>query len=917
MKRLSRGGLLLRVAWLALLAGHGVAAPSPAKLRLPDGMTQVTSVEGITEYRLTNGLAVLLFPDPSQPMVTVNVTYKVGSRHEGYGETGMAHLLEHLMFKGSPRHPNVPQELTAHGARPNGTTSHDRTNYYETFDANDDNLRWALDLESDRMVNAFIARKDLESEFTVVRNEFESGENNPSSVLYKRMLHAVFNWHNYGNATIGEKSDIEGAPIERLQAFYRMYYQPDNAVLLVTGKFDEQKALDLVHEYFAKIPKPARVLVPTYTREPTQDGERQVTLRRTGDVQLFAAMFRCPPGSHADHAALEVLNNLLTDEPSGRMYQAVVETKKAASLRGMLAGRAEGGVAGFWAEVRSDQSLTHAQTAVLGVLEELKSRPATAEEIAKAKTRLLKDFEMLLKRSAQLGLMLSNYIGQGDWRLAFWRRDALEKVTAADVDRVARFYFKPANRTLGFFLPDPQPDRTEIPRPPEVAAILKDYQGRAALAVGEDFDPSPANIEKRTARGKLGNGLKYALLSKQNRGAAVNATLTFRFGTTESLQDQQIIGSATAAMLDKGTADKTRQQINDLQDQLKARIGFDGGAQAVTATIETDRPHLADAIRLTGELLRQPSFPTNELENLRAESLANLEQEKSNPQALAQILFNRIAYPYPPGDPRRTLTIEEQVRLWQSVTREQVQAFYRRFYGGRDATAAVVGDFDKTEIESVLREVFGQWNSPAPFQRIPNDYQPVASTNVILRTPDKANAVLLAGLGFPMRNDHPDYPALALAGHKIGGGFLNSRLASRIRQKEGLSYSVGGRFQASMLDTNGGFVASAIFNPQNRERLEVAFREEIERAARDGLTEAELVETRGGWLKARKLSRANDGGLAGLLSQYLFLDRTLRWDADFEGRVEELTLEQVNAALRKYLDYGRMIRIEAGDFKSP
>jgi zinc protease len=221
-------------------------------------LTKVASVEGITEYSLPNGLRVLLFPDPSKPTTTVNITYMVGSRHEGYGETGMAHLLEHMVFKGTPRHPNVPQELTEHGAQPNGTTWLDRTNYFETFSATDTNLVWALDLEADRMVHSNIAKKDLESEFSVVRNEFESGENDPGSVLMERTISTAFLWHNYGKSTIGARSDIEQVPIGRLQAFYRKYYQPDNSMLVIAGKFDENRAMQLVREKFGRIPRPHR-----------------------------------------------------------------------------------------------------------------------------------------------------------------------------------------------------------------------------------------------------------------------------------------------------------------------------------------------------------------------------------------------------------------------------------------------------------------------------------------------------------------------------------------------------------------------------------------------------------------------------------------------------------------------------------
>src|SRR5215813_4342620 len=292
--------VLLLSAWT--VAGWGQA--------LPRGMEKLTSIEGITEFKLANGLHVLVFPDPSKSTITVNMTYLVGSRQEGSGERGMAHLLEHMVFKGSPKHPNIPQELTAHGARPNGTTSYDRTNYFETFQATDDNLKWALDLEADRMVNSFIRKSDLDSEFTVVRNEFEASENNSTGVLLQRAWSAAYVWHPYGRAVIGNRADIENVPIDKLQAFYKKFYEPDNAVLTVSGKVDEAKLLPMISDYFGPIPAPTRKLDTPYTIEPVQDGEREVTLRRTGDIQAVGAMYHVPAGSDPDFAAISVLMSL-------------------------------------------------------------------------------------------------------------------------------------------------------------------------------------------------------------------------------------------------------------------------------------------------------------------------------------------------------------------------------------------------------------------------------------------------------------------------------------------------------------------------------------------------------------------------------------------------------------------------------
>src|SRR6516165_6109711 len=245
-------------------------AIAPSALAAPEELKKVTSVEGITEYRLDNGLRVLLFPDPTRPKVTVNLTVLVGSRHEGYGETGMAHLLEHMLFKGTPTNPDIPGAMKERGAQFNGSTWVDRTNYFETLPAGDANLEYAIRLEADRMVNSPIKAEDLATEFSVVRNEFEAGENSPERVLSQRMTAVAYEWHNYGKSTIGNRSDIERVPVDSLRAFYHRFYQPDNAVLVVAGKFDEQKALESITKYFGSLTKPDRKLQETYTEEPAQ-----------------------------------------------------------------------------------------------------------------------------------------------------------------------------------------------------------------------------------------------------------------------------------------------------------------------------------------------------------------------------------------------------------------------------------------------------------------------------------------------------------------------------------------------------------------------------------------------------------------------------------------------------------------------
>jgi len=902
----------LPILAIGVLIASFAAAADPV---LPKGVTRVTSVEGITEYRLENGLRVLLFPDASKPTITVNVTYLVGSRHEGYGETGMAHLLEHLVFKGTPKHPNVPQELTEHGCRPNGSTWFDRTNYFETFRAADENVEWALDLESDRMINSFIAKKDLDTEMTVVRNEFESGENDPAAILEERVLSTAYLWHNYGHSTIGARADLENVPIDRLQAFYKTYYQPDNAVLLVAGRFDEEKTLRLVDRFFAPIPKPARSLQTTYTAEPTQDGERTVTLRRVGDVQAVCAVYHVAAGSHPDAAAVDVLSQVLGDTPSGRLHKALVETKKASSVNSYLYQLNEPGVLVSTAEVRQDAPIDAASDALVATLEGIADEAPSNEEIERARTALLKEIDLTLNSADRVGIFMSEWIGMGDWRLFFLHRDRLKAVTPADVARVAAAYLKPSNRTVGHFIPTPEPVRAEIPATPDVAALVAAYQGEAARVAGEAFDPSPENIESRTTRLDLANGTQVALLPKKTRGGTVVAAMKFRFGDEKSLMNRSTAAQLAGSMLLRGTARHTRQQIQDELDRLKARVEASGEGARANVTIETVRENLPAVLRLVAEVLREPSFPAEEFEMLRQERLAQLEEMRSEPFAIAGVAYRRHLEPYPKGDVRASMSPEERIAEVSALGVDAARAFHREFYGGSNGQIALVGDFDGKETASLLGDLFGSWKSPRTFARVPEIYHDVAPVNESFQTPDKANAVFMSGLDLKVRDDAADYPALSLGNFLFGGGFLNSRLATRIRQKEGISYGVGSRLSASALDERGSFSAFAIYAPENGARLEAAFREEVDRVLKDGYTAEEIEAAKSGFIQGRQVRRSQDGALAGTLAEGLFWRRTLSWDSDFEKKVSELSGDGILEAMRRHIDPTKLTTVKAGDFE--
>lgn len=889
------------------------AAPPAGAQALPAGIRAVTSVEGVDEYRLPNGLQLLLIPDDSKPTTTVNLTYRVGSRHENYGETGMAHLLEHMLFKGTPKNPKVWSEFQKRGLDANGSTWLDRTNYTAKFSANDANLQWYLGWLADSMINSFVARKDLDTEMTVVRNEMERGENSPGRILLQRTMGLMYDWHSYGHSTIGARADVENVDIPRLQAFYRLYYQPDNATLTVSGKFDPKGVLKGVGDSFGAIPKPTRTLPVLYTLDPVQDGERSVTLRRVGGTPLIQAGYHVPAGPTRDYAAVELLTLILGDTPSGRLYKRLTQKQLASDVGSYSFALSDPGAMFVDAKLAPGQDVDKARAELLATVESIAREPITADELARAKLKWLKDWEQSFTDPETVGIAMSESISQGDWRLFFLTRDRVRDLQLADVQRVAEQYLMPSNRTLGTYLPTEQPARAPVLARSELAQQMQEFKPQAAAAKVEAFDATPANIDARTQTFAV-SGVKGALLPKGTRGNAVSAVLMLQFGDEKSLVGQNAAAQAVAALLDKGTTTLTRQQVQDRLDALKTELGVTASPGRVTITLHSRREHLPAAIELVGDLLRNPSFPPGALDEFKRSTHTAIEQQRKDPGALARNSLDRLGNPYPRGDARYKPSFDELADDYGALTLERVREFHARFYGAGSGEFAAVGDLDAAKVRAALQTALAGWRAGAPFTRVPQPLVAVKPQQLLIATPDKPNANMAVRLAVPLNDLDPDYPALSMANYLLGAGG-SSRLWKRIREGEGLSYGVGSQIDWNNIDRNSMWQAGAIFAPQNRAKVETAFREEVARALKDGFSAQELAEGKASLLNFRQLSRAQDNGLAFALANNLYLGRTFAIAAQVDAAIAQLTLEQVNAALRKYVTPESFVSAFAGDFK--
>lgn len=887
------------------LAGAALLSSSLAAYALPAGLAEGPSVEGVTQYTLDNGLRVVLAPDDSKPTTTVNMTYLVGSRHENYGQTGMAHLLEHMLFRGTPTLRNALGEFAKRGLEANGTTSSDRTNYFASFAAQPETLEWYLNWQADVMVNALIDKQDLEAEMPVVRNEMENGENNPFRILMQKVVAAAYQWHSYGKNTIGARSDVENVDIEQLRKFYHDYYQPDNAVLFVTGQFDQDATLEVIAKAFGAIPKPTRRLRPEYTVEPVQDGTRSVTLRRHGGAPLIMAMYHMPSAASPDYIPLSLGVSALGDTPGGLLYKNLVNKQLATSVFSFDSGSHDPGYALFGAELKPGMDQQKALKVMNDTLEGLTKTPLASTDLERIRSQWLTSWTRTYANPSSLAGALSEAAASGDWRLFFLQRDRVESAKLDQVQKALQTWLVASNRTNGLYIPTDKPVRAPEATPVDVQKLVADYKGKDTGKAVEAFDPSPANIDARTDLQPLSLGpqlgeIKMALLPKATRAERVEARLSLKFGTPDELKNQSAAAAAAAALLATGTRKLDREQIADQFTALQTQFSFDGSNGRLQISLSSTRENLPKALALALTILREASFPESELKKYQEYTITDLKSASTDPTALAQHAIERYGNPWPKGDIRYTPTFEEAIEQVQDLKIKQVRDFYQKFYGTGDMAFSAVGDFDKDQIRQVLADGFKGWRKAPAYQRPEDPFHAVSPKQFDINTPDKANAFYLADLGLKLQDSDADFPAIYVANYLLGLS-ETSRLWNRVRVQDGLSYNVRSQVDASSYEPNGSWTIYAIHAPANSAKVDKTIQEVLQQALKEGFTEQEVKEGVNALLNYRRLTRSNDSVLSSAWLNYLDLGRTFEWSERMDQAMQKLDAAQVNAVLRKYL----------------
>ncbi|MFT0533408.1 M16 family metallopeptidase [Castellaniella hirudinis] len=914
LNRLLAGlALCLPLALPGLLPAARAAAATPPTP--PTGIQAVVTLEGVTEYRLNNGLTLLLAPDAARPQTTVNMSYRVGSRHEGPGQTGMAHLLEHLLFRGSPQFPDAMAEFSRRGLAANGSTTTDLTNYYATFASDPDTLRWYLSWQADAMQHASISRADLDAEMPVVRNEMEQGENSPFSILMQLTNAAAYTWHPYGRSVIGARSDVENVDIDQLRAFYHQYYQPDNAVLIITGDFDPEQTLRWVAEAFDPIARPTRPRPAEYTTEPVQQGARAITLERIGGSPMAIVQYHFPAGASDAFTALSMGTAMLTDSPAGPLYQDLVQPGLASGAFGFTRALQQPGYVVFGAQLQPGADPATVLETLEKTLESNGIQRLDEAALARNRTAWLNQWKKVYEHSASLAGALSDAVSRGDWRLFFIEPLRVRALTLDGIRAALSQWLVPNNRTSGLYLPTPDPVYAPAAPAADLApwiAQLKTGTGRPGVAA---FDTSPLALDAATQRDTLilPNGeVRLALLPKPTPGEQVFVSFSLRFGAAQDMQGLGLVPDITAALLLRGAQGLNRQQIEDRLTELDSSLSFSSSGNTLSVGMRTSKAQLPALFDLAFTLLRHPSFPQEELEEIQRSLETNIENQAVSPAWLVQNTLQRHGQPWPPKDVRYTPTAPELSAEAQALTRDKIQAFHQKFYGAGNLLVSAVGDFDPQALKDSLRKGLDGWRQAPGYQRIDDPWYAVSPETFHIAAPGKANANYLAALPLQLQDTDPRWPALILANYLLGGS-QDSRLWQAIRVQGGLSYTVGSRIQASAWEASGSWTLFATMASQNADALQQAMQQALSDTLKTGFTQAEVDQAVGSLLNYMKLGRSSDGSLASHWLDYLETGRSFAWQQDIIARLQALSAAEVNDALRAFLKPGQFSIAVAAD----
>jgi zinc protease len=896
-----------------------------------DNFIKVKELGGIEEYLYKpNGMNVLLLQDNASPVATVQIVYRVGSKNEVIGNTGSTHLLEHLMFKGSPKFNknngnSVTDVLQNTGAEMNATTYYDRTNYYETLPS--DKIGLALEIEADRMRNCSLLKEDKEAEMTVVRNEFERGENDPNALLYKEIWATAYMAHPYHHATIGWKSDIEKAPIEVLRNFYNTYYWPDNATLTIIGDFKKENVFALIETYFGKITKAPNVMPEPYTEEPQQYGPRKITIKKPGEMGVVNKAYKIPGALHADLPALTILAEIMGSGASAVLNKTFVDTQMGIYAYANASNVKEVGLFTIGVGFPTSSKPEDIDAKISEVIAKIQKDGVTQEEVDRVVAQISAQTILSRDGSGVIASGLTEAIASGDWTDFFTGVEKLKKVTPADVLRVAQKYLLEDQSTTGYFLPKESAPQGQVQlgannfMPQNGPYYFRDpkynYSEKSAetsivsnnAIVKMPDAPVEISIDKSASAYKREKVAGIDVISvKTSAKDFVTVAGSISLGNFTNESKNTMVSALTASMLSKGTTRNDKFKFSEKLQKLGVTINVSATTAKINIGFKCLKKDLDQVIVLLAEELRYPLFDAKELENFKQQFIGGIQQSLNDPAERGNIALTQAIYPK--GNPNYSLTIEEELANVKSASLEDVKAFHGKYFGPSSMHLVIVGDTEGANLNASLKKSFANWKGGVTESLKFTEVTKGASKTTVVSIAEKPSAELFMGQYTGLKRADADYIPFFIANYTLGGGFAG-RLMQTVRDNDGLTYGINSIIGGN-ITTGGYWYINASFNPSLFQKGLEATIVQVNKWVKEGITAKELENKKTNLIGSFKVGMATTEGISRTILN--FVERGLEPDyiEQYPKDIDKVTLEQVNAAIKKYIQIDKMITIKSG-----
>ncbi|MEH2328079.1 MAG: pitrilysin family protein [Nostoc sp.] len=879
-----------------------------------------TLTENVRKTVLENGLTVLTKEVHTAPVVTVQVWYKVGSRNEEPGVNGIAHQLEHMMFKGTKNRPiQFGRLFSALGSDSNAFTSYDQTAYYGTVERN--KLKALLVLEADRMRNSQIEPEQLASEKRVVISELQGYENSPEYRLNRAVMQAVFPNHAYGLPVGGTKADVEKFEVEQVEKYYRNFYSPDNAVLVIVGDFQTANTLETIKEVFGKLPKrqEAGVISPSLSTQhglnlsyPLTALSTAIVLREPGAGRLLQVVYPLPDANQPDVPALDVMDYILTEGRNSRLYQVLVESGLASEVTASVTSLRESG----WYEVLvtagAKQDLKKIDSMLSSAIANVAEKGVTSEEVERAKTQLTADVILsnrdITSQAMRLG---TDETTVGDYRYTDRYLTAVGLVKPTDIVAVINKYLTKEVRTVGFFEPT-QKRITEVADKPDSAQTIENFSHGAPVLFSEVMKYLPpvdlatdAIPQVLPNEFKFTNGLRILLLPDRST-PTVTLSGYIQAGTEFDPDNKAGLAAFVADNLLNGTKNKDVLTIAKVLGERGASLDFQTYREGVHIEGDSLADDLPILLEILADVVKNSTFPIKELELHRQQTLTDLQQELDEPSEVARRVF--VQSIYPKKHPLHTFPTEESL---QQIQRQDVIDFKTKHYRPDTTVLALVGDFDLDKVRSLIHNKFGDWevSGQAPTLKYPSVAMPekIVSVNPVL--PDKAQAVTYMGYTGINRYD-PRFQAALVLNQILGGDTLSSRLGAEVRDHQGLSYGIYSSFQVGK--NAGTFLIEMQTSPEDSSKAIASTRQILQQIHQQGVTVLEVETAKRTLISNYNVSLANPEELTDriLMNEVYGLDKVELHS--FTEQIQKVTLTQVNQAARELLHSDQIVVVTAG-----